>query len=312
MKSLTILVPTFQEEDNISECARIIDHLCTRLRSTLMLQVDVLIVDNHSKDATFQMASEIASGRLGWSVIQLDRNYGVQGSLLLGMSMVNSDGLLVYQSDLQDPPEVAFSLVEAWATGKGSVIAGITADRKERRLDRLGRSLFYSILSKSSDYGLQPWFHDFYVLDKRVYSRLYRQGFQHEFIRGRIAEEFGVDYAISYSRNERKHGRSSFNFARKYTMALDGILRYGSKISRYVSIGSLCLIVFNFLSVLILLSSYIWGYRSPVQGWLSLVCINLIVLSAIGLLIAMVYEFLFRILRLSDVRDKPVVFRQSS
>jgi dolichol-phosphate mannosyltransferase len=311
VKSLTILVPTFQEASNILGCCDQIDVLSDRIKSELGLEVNVLFIDNHSSDSTFELISDVIKRKQKWSTVQLDRNYGVQASLLRGMSLCTTDSLLVFQSDLQDPIEVAFQLVQAWSNGKGSVIAGITLNRAENFIDRLSRKIFYSVLSKSSDYGLQPWFHDFYVLDKRVYSRLYRQGFQHEFIRGRISEEYGVDYVIPYSREPRLRGKSSFNFARKYAMALDGILRYGSKISRYISVGSLAIVLLNSVLVLTLITSWIMGYRSSVQGWMSLVCINLLILSGLGVLIAMVYEFLFRILRLTDLKDVPVIQRTS-
>jgi dolichol-phosphate mannosyltransferase len=309
--SLTILVPTYQEQSNIKMCCAELYDLTQNLSMDFSSEVTVLFIDNFSTDNTFRLTSEYVKLHSGWSAVQLDRNYGVQASLLRGMSLVETDALLVFQSDLQDPIEVAYKLVEAWIRGEGSVIAGISSQRAEGFIDKFSRSLFYRVLSWSSDYGLQPWFHDFYLLEKRVYSRLYRQGFQHEFIRGRISEEFGVDFIVNYVRKIRTNGSSSFNLARKYSMALDGILRYGSKISRVVSFGSIGLVGLNLIFILILILSWVSGYRSPVQGWMSLACINLFILCGVGILIALVYEFLFRILRLTDVSDAPVIHKKT-
>ena len=77
----------------------------------------------------------------GWQAVRLVRNYGVQASLLRGMSIAKSDGLLVFQSDLQDPKVVASNLVELWFNG-ARVVVGITSQRSENALDRFSRNIF--------------------------------------------------------------------------------------------------------------------------------------------------------------------------
>ena len=192
-KSLTILVPTYNEESIVDDCVMELERLISSVVSSFNTQVKVLFIDNYSHDETWEKLQEICSTRGAWRAVQLDRNYGIQASLLRGMSLANTDGLLVLQSDLQDPIETALELIRLWLGG-ARVAAGITDKRAEKFMDRVSRATFYKVLEKTSDFGLQPWFHDFYVLDKEVYTRLYRQGFQHEFIRGRISEEFGIEH----------------------------------------------------------------------------------------------------------------------
>lgn len=308
-KSLTILVPTFNEEQNLNECVSVISRLQNSIEKELGISVEVSFLDNHSTDNTFELLKSACRNNNSWTAIRLIRNYGVQASLLKGMAVASTDGLLVYQSDLQDPPEIAFKLAEEWLKG-GRVIAGIASKRAEKWMDRTTRKIFYSILKNSSDFGLTPWFHDFYLLDKVVYKSLFRQGFEHEFIRGRISEEFGIDKSISYTRNIRTEGVSSFNFARKYSMALDGILRYGNRFSRIVSMGSLFLSLFTLLSAIILLLTWIFGIRSPSQGWLSLFFANLFLLTLSSFSLSLSSEFFFRILRLSGSKLAPEIEEQ--
>lgn len=308
-KSFTILVPVFNEFDALSVLEKNLILLQKNISNVINGPVNVLFIDNYSTDETFTELEKILLNNRNWSAVQLVRNYGVQSSLLFGMSQISTDGLLVFQADLQDPVDVALKLVEEWVKGK-RVVAGVTEKRSENFLDIFGRRIFYKILTKSSDYGLLPWFHDFYVLDKEVYSQLYRKGFSHELIRGRISEEFGVDSIIKYKRDSRKLGKSSFNFARKYQMALDGILKYGSRIPRLFSLYSLLLAILSTSAVLLILFSWIIGFRSPVQGWLSLVCILLTILSIFGFGFSIIIEFLFRLIRIIDTSDIPQVRKE--
>ena len=184
---------------------------------------------------------------------------------------------------------------------------GITESRSENLFDRWTRALFYKILSKTSNSILQPWVHDFYVLDKQVYSELYINGYKHEFIRGRIAEEFGIDDSVLYKRKLRVKGESSFNFHRKHSMALDGVLRFGSKLARIISNTTIGISIFTFIIIIFLISSWIFGYDSPLQGWLSLAAIGLINLSFLSFLVTLMLEFQFRILRISHSGAVPAI-----
>ena len=310
-ETLTVIVPTFNEEMGLNQCFEALDRLTSDVLKLGVLEVSVLFSDNHSTDKSWEMLINICEHRNNWSAIQLDRNYGAQASLLKAMSVTKTNSVLVFQSDLQDPIETAVELVKKWHAG-ADVVVGITETRSENFLDRFGRALFYKVLTKTSDFGLQPWLHDFYVLDKRIYSRLYSQGYSHQFIRGRISEEFGIDAFVIYKRLPRNDGVSSYNFARKYSLAIDGILRYGSRIARWLNLSSLLFSVSSIIFASTLLVTWVFGYRSSSQGWLSLMTLNLIILAFVGFMMGFSFEFLFRILRTLESNNAPVIFQRTN
>ena len=310
-ETLTVIVPTFNEEMGLNQCFEALDRLTNDVLKLGVLEVSVLFSDNHSTDKSWEMLINICEHRNNWSAIQLDRNYGAQASLLKAMSVTKTNSVLVFQSDLQDPIETAVELVKKWHAG-ADVVVGITETRSENFLDRFGRALFYKVLTKTSDFGLQPWLHDFYVLDRRIYSRLYSQGYSHQFIRGRISEEFGIDATVIYKRLPRNDGVSSYNFARKYSLAIDGVLRYGSRIARWLNLSSLLFSVSSIILASTLLVTWIFGYRSSSQGWLSLMTLNLIILAFVGFMMGFSFEFLFRILRTLESNDAPVIFQSTN
>jgi glycosyltransferase involved in cell wall biosynthesis len=306
-KSLTLLVPTFNEALNINQCGTQIRNLIELLPKNL--EVRVLFIDNYSTDDSWLKIKEICKNEDSWHGIRLSRNYGIQASLLRGMSLSSTDAILVFQSDLQDPINVAAELVSRWMAG-ARVVAGIASKRSEAKLDSWPRDLFYRILKGSSDQGMVPGFHDFYVLDKEVYSQLMRQGYHHEFIRGRIAEEFGIDEIVFYDRLPRLNGGTSFNFFRKYSMAMDGILRHGSRISRYIGLISLITSAISLIIVGMILLAYVFGYRAASPGWSSLIVIELVSFSVLTFALSLIMEYLFRILRLLQSNDHPVILNE--
>jgi len=310
-ETLTVIVPTFNEELGLTQCFEALDRLTTAVLKLGVQEVSVLFSDNYSTDKSWEMLINVCEHRNSWNAIQLDRNYGIQASLLKAMSVTKTNSVLVFQSDLQDPIETAVELVKKWHAG-ADVVVGITETRSENFFDRFGRALFYKVLTKTSDFGLQPWLHDFYVLDRRIYSRLYSQGYSHQFIRGRISEEFGIDASVIYKRLPRNDGVSSYNFARKYSLAIDGILRYGSRIARWLNLSSLLFSVSSIILASTLLVTWVFGYRSSSQGWLSLMTLNLIILAFVGFMMGFSFEFLFRILRTLESNDAPVIFQSTN
>ena len=310
-ETLTVIVPTFNEEMGLARCFEALDLLTKDVLKLGVQEVSVLFSDNFSTDKSWDMLIVACEHRINWNAIQLDRNYGIQASLLKAMSVSKTNSILVIQSDLQDPIETAVKLVKKGQAG-ADVVVGITETRSENFLDRFGRALFYKILTKTSDFGLQPWLHDFYVLDRRIYSRLFSQGYSHQCIRGRISEEFGIDDFVTYKRLPRNEGTSSYNFARKYSLAMDGVLRYGSRIARWLNLSSLLFSVSSIILASTLLVTWIVGFRSSSQGWLSLMTLNLIILAFVSFMMGFSFEFLFRILRTLESHDAPVISQSTN
>jgi glycosyltransferase involved in cell wall biosynthesis len=309
--SITVVVPTFNEEVGLKKCFEALNVLTDEILKIGVDKVSVVFSDNRSVDQSWEMLSEACNNNAEWSAIQLDRNYGLQASLLKAMSVIKSDAILIFQSDLQDPIYTAVEMVRSWHLG-ADVVVGIAKNHTENFFNSLGRKFFYQILTKTSDFSLHSWVQDFYVLDKRVYTRLFRQGYTHQFIRGRLSEEFGVDHFVSYKRLQRNGGSSSFNFASKYSLALDGVLRHGSRIARWLNLSSLFISISSLFAIIGIILSWLLGYRVPIQGWMSLMTLNLIILASIGFMMGFTFEFLFRILRTVESKDAPVIFQSTN
>jgi len=101
--SCTVIVPTYNEAENIPELVR-------RLR-VVILDIQVLVVDDNSPDGTVKVARE-----LGCSVIVRTDKRGLASAVIDGFKSVESDSIVVMDADLQHPPELIPELVEALKT----------------------------------------------------------------------------------------------------------------------------------------------------------------------------------------------------
>ena len=98
--SSTVIIPTFNEADNIPE-------LVHRLRAVVS-DIKILVVDDDSPDGT----AKVAEG-LGCSVIIRTNKRGLSSAVIDGLKHVDSDNIVVMDADLQHSPELVPELLRS-------------------------------------------------------------------------------------------------------------------------------------------------------------------------------------------------------
>jgi len=235
---LTVFVPVYNESESLPPLFEDITWLDREIKS-IGGEIEVLFHDNFSTDGSWKLIQNFASEtNVEVKAKRFAKNIGYQPSLALSFSNASGDAFAVYQSDRQDPIEIIVQMYQRWTTGENCIVA--TAEsRAENLKDKLGRSAFVWLMRYTSDLQIQKWFTDFYLLDKSLYSQLIGLPAINQFIRGLIVQHFEIDSYLSYHRRQRQAGESNFNFARKYSLAFDGLLLHGTRLIRRTTLFSL-------------------------------------------------------------------------
>ncbi len=293
METISIVIPVRNEAENILELRkRVTSILSTEYLSKY--KFEIIVNDNNSNDDSVELLDAWANVDNRVKVQKFRKNIGFQQSILMGMRVATGNAVIVLQSDLQDPVEFIEDFVKNWRAG-AKVVAGIISSRKENIVPRASRKLFYWLLKALSDKEVEINFQDFYLLDKVVYDDIKNLHLNNAFIRARITSEYGIDIRVPYVRNDRMHGETKFNFAAKYSLAIDAILLYGNRIPRILSIFSSVTSLILFLFSCGLFISKLFGVDFIARGWLSLVSISLLGFSMVFFLFSILLEYLFRI-----------------
>lgn len=290
---LTIGIPVKNEATNIPELKKVIEEVVEKINKK-NIDVEIIINDNNSNDDSLLL---LESWQKDFPIIRLfslKNTISFQASIKSMMSNANGDAFVVYQSDLQDPAELILAFIDYWLSGY-EIVAGVITKREEFIISRLSRIIFYRMLKIVADDFFIAGFQDFYLISRRVYSSLVNLPDEGLYLRGHISSKFDNIMQLPYQRNKRVSGSTSFNFARKYSLALDAILLFGTRFIRILSVTSfLIFIVSTFLGI-VLGVSYILGYRFPIKGWASISLFILTLISIIGLAIGLILEYLIRI-----------------
>ena len=146
---LTVIIPTFNEEENI---AAIIDAVNDVFRRS-GIRGEVLVVDDSSKDRTIEIVQEIASQSDNVRLIVRREDHGLSQSVVEGFGAARSEILQVIDADFSHPPELIPRFYEAIRGGADIAIGSrymkggdIEQWPLARRVISLGATVFGRIL----------------------------------------------------------------------------------------------------------------------------------------------------------------------
>jgi dolichol-phosphate mannosyltransferase len=294
-KKISVGIPVRNEEENLKALEKEIEKL-SQYCAQLEIDLELLVNDNASTDASYKMLMEWATKEPRLDLKRLKIPLSYQASIQNMMKRATGDAFIVFQSDLQDPREIAEIFIQSWLDGN-EIVAGVVKSRKEKVLSKFTRHSFYKLLKVFSDGNFIVGFQDFYLISNLVYKELAELPIEGLFLRGHISSRFGKVLEIQYERNKRKHGISNFNFSTKYSLALDGILLFGTRFIRTISTVSFLTFFASVIIELAIFVFYILGFHPPIKGWSSLAIILLISISILGMTTGLILEYLIRIYR---------------
>jgi glycosyltransferase involved in cell wall biosynthesis len=306
VKTISILSPCFNEEDNVEACYSTVKALFDEKLPGYRRQH--VFVDNDSSDRTVEILRGIAARDPDVAVVVNARNYGVFRSAFNGLRHASGDAVLVMLPvDLQDPPELIPRFVELWEEGY-DIVAGARTNREESRAFRAARWTFYRIVNKLSDFEISPNIGEFQLVDRRVLEAVLKHDDHYPYIRGIIASVGFRRTVVPYTWKARKRGMSKHNLPMLMDQALNGIFSFTRVPLRLctlagIGIAMLC-ILFSLFSVL----AYLVGGSVAPRGTTTII-VALFFLSGIQLVfIGILGEYVTSIH--AQVRRGPLVIER--
>jgi dolichol-phosphate mannosyltransferase len=289
--TISIIIPVFNEQDNLL----LLYERLTSVMEETEPNFEVVFVNDGSRDQSGKLLQELAGKDDRFLVVELARNFGHQIAISAGMDFATGSGVIIMDSDLQDPPEVLPRFIEKWREGH-DVVYAIRQQRKEGWFKRSLYSLFYRLLQRVASIQIPLDAGDFCIMDRRVVDILIGMPERNRFVRG-IRSWVGLDQVgLSYERDARYAGEPKFTFSRLVYLALDGLvsfsylpLRMISIIGIGVSILSLFLAIFYAIRKLTLGLSPP-GFATIVVSIFFLAGIQLVTLGVIGEYIGRIFE----------------------
>jgi glycosyltransferase involved in cell wall biosynthesis len=303
---LSIIVPVFNEAGGLVALHGRLVEVARRLRAARRLAVEVVYVDDGSRDATLSLARGLPATDIDVQVVSLSRNFGKEAALAAGLDHARFGAVLFMDGDGQHPPTLVETLVGYWLDQGYDVVYTAKAHREnEPWLFRLGVKTFYLLINWGARQKIPEDAGDFRLLSPRASAALKQLPERNRFFKG-LATWIGFrQIRVDYQPAERTHGRSTWNVYSLIGLSVEGLTSFSVAPLRLASLLGLLLAAFALVfGVEILVETVVYGQSVP--GYPSVV-VGLMVLGGVQLImIGIMGEYIGKIL--SELKARPVYF----
>ncbi len=285
MKTITILIPCYNEENSIDILYERLNHI---INSLVDYDIRVLLVNDGSDDRTLTKMQELHEKDKYISYLSLSRNFGKENAMLAGLDYAEGDAVILMDADLQDPPELIPQMIREWENGYDDVYARRRSRTGETWFKKKSAYWYYRILQRFADITIPADVGDFRLLDRRAVDALCLLRERQRYTKGLFSWIGFNKKELLFDREPRSAGSSKMNYFKLIGLAIDGITSFSVAPLRLASVLGIIIstVAFLYLSFVIVKTL---AFGDPVAGYPSMVSIilfiggiQLIVLGIIG------------------------------
>lgn len=299
MKKISIVVPVFNEEDNLHEFYK---H-ATKVMQAENYAYNLIFIDDGSRDSSAQILAELSAQDEHVEAYLLSRNYGHQMALTCGLDNADGDAVITMDGDLQHPPELIPKLLRLWEQGNDIVQTKRMATEDAGFFKNFTSKTYYKLINALSNVEITPGGSDFRLMDRKAVDafKLYRE--RARFIRG-LVNTLGFKVTVlEFVAPPRFAGHSKFNLRKMLHFALDGITAFSNLPLRWAFYIGL---VFGISSLLLLGHVFYVKFvtNDAVPGWAT-TTVSVLFLGGIQLVgIGILGEYIGRIFE--EIKHRPL------
>jgi glycosyltransferase involved in cell wall biosynthesis len=222
-KKVSIVTSAYNEAECIDELAR---RLANVFDSLPHYDFEAVVVDNGSEDETFERLQSIRLRDPRFKIVQLARNFRMDGGITAGLSTVDADAVVLMTADLQDPPEMIPRFLAQWEAGYENVYGIVTVRRGTGVIRSINSRLFYWLIGKLTGHLIPANASDFRLLDRRVYEQVRAMDERNRFVRGLVAWVGFRSVGVEHEREERFAGTSKAHSVEVLQLAVKAVFAH--------------------------------------------------------------------------------------
>jgi polyisoprenyl-phosphate glycosyltransferase len=280
------------------------DALVTATDTRPDLDFEFVYVDDGSRDSSLDLLLALREADDRVTVISLARNFGHQIAVTAGLdAAAGRDAVIIMDTDLQDPPEVALRLIESWESG----VDVAYAQRRTRRDPAFKRGTayaFYWLLTRLASVDIPRNVGDFRLMDRKVVAEVIRYREHDRFLRGIVSHVGFRQEAVPFDRDPRHAGNSSYPLRTMLKLAADGILGFSTFPLRLISRLGLLISFLSVIGALFVIYVRVFEPSKAVPGW-AFIAVGMFLLSGLQLLMmGVIGSYLGRVY--VETQDRPL------
>ena len=294
---ISLVIPVYNEAANIHANLGVI----TELLKQAGIVHELVMVDDGSKDGTWEEIKRAAKSYEHVHACRFSRNFGKESALMAGLAMARGDACVVLDSDLQHPPQLIPEMVRLWREEGWQVVEAVKASRgKESLFHRLSADAFYDTMYRMTGIAMKNA-SDFKLLDRVVYETIRQLPERETFFRGLSAWVGYRRTTIPFQVAQRAGGDTKWSLRSLVRLAVVAITSFSAAPLHFVT----------FMGVLFFGGSVILGIQTlvnkltghAVDGFTTVILLLLVMGSVLMISLGLIGTYLARVF--DEVKQRP-------
>ena len=305
MKLLSVIVPCYNEEENIQAFYEEFTKNESYLGSK-EIDFEILFIDDGSKDATADKVKELNARDGRVHLVSFSRNFGKEAAMYAGFKQSKGDYVVVMDCDLQDPPSLLPEMFDTLINEGYDSVATRRVNRKgEPPIRSLFARKFYQIINKISKTDIVDGARDYRLMTRKFVDAILSMEEYNRFSKGIFGWVGFKNKWIEFENVERRNGETKWSFWKLFAYALDGIMAFSTAplaIASFIGVF-FCLVAFLFILIIIIRQVTV-GDPHNLVGWASTACIILFVSGVQLFCVGIVGQYLSK--TYLEVKNRPL------
>lgn len=302
MKLLSVVVPCYNEEENVS------DFYEELLKQEAFfhkkeIELEIIYVDDGSRDGTAEKVRGLHERDKRVHLVSFSRNFGKESAIYAGLSKAKGDYVVLMDADLQDPPALLPEMFTFIEQGYDSVATRRVSRKGEPPIRSFFARRFYRLMRRISKTEIVDGARDYRLMTRQVTEAILSMKEYNRFTKGIFGWVGFQTKWLEYENIERAKGETKWSFWKLFAYSLEGIMAFSTA---PLAIASVMGLIFCILAValifFIIIRTLIFG--DPTSGWPSMVCIISLLGGVQLLCIGIVGQYLSK--TYMEVKRRPI------
>ncbi len=302
MKLLTVIVPCYNEQDNIRDFYNEFIKNEPFLRSK-DIGFEVVFVDDGSTDETVANVRKLSGEDNRVHLISFSRNFGKEAAIFAGLQKSKGDYAVIMDADLQDPPALLPEMLESLDEGYDSVATRRVSRKGEPLIRSFFARRFYRLMRMISKTEIVDGARDYRLMTRQVIDAILAMPEYCRFTKGIFGWVGFKTKWIEFENIERRKGETKWSFWKLFAYSIEGITSFSTAPLAFAAFAGLLFCIVAFIAIIfVFVRALIFG--DPTSGWPSMVCIILLVAGIQLFCIGIVGQYLAK--TYLEVKRRPI------
>ena len=302
-ETLSIVTHFLNAAESLPAFRRRVTQVAAHLRAEHGVEVEVVLVDDHSTDDSSQFAKRWQREDKRVVYLRLSRTCGSHAAASAGLQHCRGDYAVVMAADLQDPPEL---IRELWSKSREGydVVWAVRAQREgESWSTKFLAGLYYGLMRRVALPNMPARGADFLLLNRQVIEACNAIPEKNTSLLAMILWMGFRQASIEYVKQSRHAGASKWTLAKKLKLFSDSIVSFSYTPIRAMSYLGLVMACAGFCYAGAVIAGRLCGWITSGTGFAALMTVLLVGQGVIMTMLGILGEYVWR--AFDEVRGRP-------